>query len=115
MATSNQKLQIRLAVIMSVTVLEFFLFQLPFTAVVLTTILLKVTGNLTMTTEVSTFAFSLWYIDSIINPLWTTLLTNKKKNKNNQVVGGGGGGGGGGSSKTTGQSSKGTSSKGSHD
>ena len=81
--SSNQKrMQLRLAVIMSLTVIEFVIFQLPMSLMILATIIEKVTNHLTININLLTFNFCLWYFDSIINPLWTVLLTKRRQGGN---------------------------------
>ena len=64
---------------MSITVAEFFVFQLPMFGIALTTIFQKnVTGVFTLHSEWVCITFVCWFIDSIINPLWTTLLAKSK-------------------------------------
>ena len=72
---------------MSAAVVEFFSFQMPFAITVLAATIQKFTGNLTMVTEISAGAFALWYVDIIINPLWTTFIAKKQQQqpKQNQV------------------------------
>ena len=81
LADSQRKRQIRLAVIMSFTVLEFNVFYLPMFSVIIGAVLQKATGYLTMPSEYSTMGFSLWLLDSIFNPLWTTILSTSKRSK----------------------------------
>lgn len=75
----RKRRQIRLGVIMSMTVFEFFTFQLPWSAMVVTSFLQKSFGELTMGTEMSTIAILLWWVDSSINPLWVTFLTKSRQ------------------------------------
>lgn len=77
-AAIQKRRQIRLGVIMSVTVFEFVFFYLPMFAVIMTTVFQRFTRNLTMGNEWSTVGFSLWLLDSVFNPLWTTMLPTKK-------------------------------------
>ena len=77
--SGQKRLQIRLGVIMSLTVFEFFIFQLPWVIMGLLTFFQKNFGSLTIGTELSTFAMGMWYIDTAINPLWTTFLTKRKR------------------------------------
>ena len=71
-----------MAVIMSVTVLEFFVFQWFLSAVILVTIFEKITGNFTTPTYMTAIGFCLLFIDSIMNPLWTTFLSQKRNRVN---------------------------------
>ena len=77
---TTQNVQTRLAVIMSATVLEFFIFQIPMCCVILTTIYQQVAGSLLIQSDMAAVGFALWCVDSIINPLWTTFLSSKKSN-----------------------------------
>ena len=75
-----------MAVIMSATVAEFFIFQLPLSVVVLMTIFQKLAGTLTMQNNMTALGYCLWFLDSIINPLWTTFLSTKtKRSRKNQI------------------------------
>ena len=76
---NRKQVQIRLAIIMSVTVFEFMLFQLPGAYVVLSAFYGQISGNLIINSKVSTFCFSLWYIDAIINPLWMVPLAKGRR------------------------------------
>ena len=79
-------MQIRLALIMSMTVVEFNVFQLPFTLLVLSVLFETITGRLTIANEFATLSFACLWIDSIINPLWTSFISKKvEKNKVNNV------------------------------
>ena len=81
-ATSpQQRIQIRLGVIMSLTVLEFCIFQLPMSSIIVATYILRFNNSLAMNANVATFTFAFWFIDAIINPLWTTMLFNKGLNR----------------------------------
>ena len=82
---SQKKMQVRLALTMSITVLEFNIFQLPFTALVLAVVFESVLGKLTIPNEFATVAFCFFWTDSIINPLWTSFIS--KRTNNNQVNG----------------------------
>ena len=66
---------------MSITVLEFSVFYLPMFSVIIAAVLQKATGYLTMPSEFSTMGFSLLLLDSIFNPLWTTMLSKSKRTK----------------------------------
>ena len=73
----QKKVQIRLALIMSLTVLEFNIFQLPFTILVLVVLYQTLTGMVTMPHEYETAAFCCIWMDSIINPLWTAFISKR--------------------------------------
>ena len=75
----TRKRQIRLAVIMSFTVMEFLIFYLPQFIIIIASIYQRLKGSVTLSHEYSTFGCSLWLIDSIINPLWTTFLWKQLK------------------------------------
>ena len=75
----SRNVHIRMAVIMSLTVVEFFLFQLPLSAVVLITIYQRITGVLTLQSFWTSIGFGMWSIDCIINPLWITFLSSKSR------------------------------------
>ena len=75
----QKKRQIRLAIIMSFTVLEFFIFYLPQFCIVMATVYQKATGSLTISNNVTTFGWGLWFLDAIFNPLWTTFISKKKQ------------------------------------
>ena len=77
---SPQSLQMRMALVMSVTVMEFFVFQLPMSAIVLMAIFQTLFGPLVMQTNMTALCLCLWFVDSIINPLWTNLLSKKRNN-----------------------------------
>ena len=73
-----KRVQIRLAIIMSVTLVEFLLFQLP-TFVVIATILVQLhQGSVTLANEAWSVCIMLKLVDCVINPLWTTILPKKK-------------------------------------
>ena len=63
---------------MSITVLEFFLFQQPFSIAALISIVQKYSGKLTMDSEIATLTTSLWLIDSTVNPLWITIFSTRR-------------------------------------
>ena len=73
----RKKRQIRLAIIMSFTVLEFFIFYMPQFGIVMATVFSRVTGSLTIDNEVTTIGWGLWFFDATFNPLWTTFLQSK--------------------------------------
>ena len=75
--TSTKKVQIRLAVIMSLTVLEFNISQIPISILVVTVIYQTMTGIVTIPHEFETIALSFIFTDSIINPLWTAFISKK--------------------------------------
>ena len=77
----QKKVQIRLAVIMSLIVLEFNIFQLPLSILVLTVLYQTLTGMVTIPHEFETVGLVFILIDSIINPLWTVFIS-KKPNSN---------------------------------
>ena len=68
----------RMALIMSATVAEFFVFQWPMSGVVLTVIFQKMANNMTIQANMGAIGYSLWFIDAAINPLWTTFLSKKR-------------------------------------
>ena len=76
----EKNVQIRLAVIMSLTVLEFNIFQLPLSILVLAIIYQTLTGMVTISHEFETVGIAFIIIDSIINPLWTAFISKKPKN-----------------------------------
>ena len=78
-AMRKKKLQIRLALIMSLTVLEFFIFYMPQFGIVMASLFARVTGSLTFGNEVTTFGWGLWFLDATFNPLWTTFLSKAKR------------------------------------
>ena len=78
-AENQRRLQLRLAMIMSITVLEFNIFQIPFSALTLIVAYQIFQGELTVPHEFATVAFCLLWIDSIINPLWTSLISKSNK------------------------------------
>ena len=75
----QKKMQIRLALIMSATVVEFVVFQMPSAVMALGTLVEKVTGHLHLGSSVLTFIFFLWYFDAAINPMWSVFLTKGKR------------------------------------
>ena len=78
----QKKVQIRLALIMSFTVLEFNIFQMPLSILVLAVLYQTLTGMVTIPHEFETIALSFIWVDSIMNPLWTAFISKKpKKNK----------------------------------
>ena len=87
MSTGTQgrnTLQLRLAIVMSMTVLEFIIFQLPATLLILTVMFQTITGQISIPHEFSTVAFAFLWFDSIINPLWTSFISRGFA-KNNKV------------------------------
>ena len=74
----RKKRQIRLAIIMSLTVLEFFIFYMPQFGVVLSTIFCRISGFLTFGNEMTTFCWGLWFLDATFNPLWITILAKSQ-------------------------------------
>ena len=80
-SAGQKRLEIRVGIIMSVTVLEFFIFQLPIAAVGLSTISQRLQGKLTMPTEPASICTMLKLFDCIINPLWTTFLSKAKNSQ----------------------------------
>ena len=88
MSTELQRraaIQIRLAIVMSVAVVEFIIFQLPTMLMMLTVMFQTITGNISICHEFSTVAFAFLWFDSNINPLWTSFIS-KGFRKNNQVA-----------------------------
>ena len=82
LGASQKMVQIRLAVIMSFTVLEFNIFQMPLSILVLVVLCQTQTGMVTVPHEFETIALSFIWVDSIMNPLWTAFISKKpKKNK----------------------------------
>ena len=79
-------MQIRLALFMSMTVIEFNIFQIPFTVMVLTVLYQTVTGKVTLNHEFATFAFSILWSDSIINPLWTCFISKRVKRNESSLL-----------------------------
>ena len=73
----QKKVQIRLALIMSLTVLAFNIFQLPFSILVLTILYQTLTGMVTMPHEFETAALCCIWLDSVINPLWTAFISKR--------------------------------------
>ena len=67
---------------MSFTVLEFNIFQMPLSILVLAVLCQTLTGMVTIPHEFETIAIAFILTDSIINPLWTAFIAKKpKKNK----------------------------------
>ena len=79
LSKSRKKMQMRLAVIMSLTVLEFNIFQVPLTILVLTVLFQTYLGPLSITSEFTTVAFCFLWADSIINPLWTSFISKRDR------------------------------------
>ena len=78
-AWSSKNLQIRTAVIMSVSVVEFFIVHLPMSAVAMATTYQRLNGTLTIGTNLTAIPFGLLFLDSIVNPLWILSLSNGKR------------------------------------
>ena len=79
MEERQRKMQFRLALIMSVTVGEFYLFQIPFSTLALIVAYKSFKGELSLSHEFATVAFSLLWFDSIINPLWTSFISHSNR------------------------------------
>ena len=79
----QKKVQIRLALIMSLTVLEFIIVEIPLSSLVMVVIYQSLTGMVTLQHEYETAAFCIILVDSIVNPLWTAFIS-KKPPRNNQ-------------------------------
>ena len=75
----RKQVQLRLAVVMSLTVFEFILFQLPAAFVIFSALYGKISGDLKTDSYMATFCFSLWYVDAIINPLWMVPLAKGQR------------------------------------
>ena len=73
----QKKVQIRLALIMSLTVLEFIIVEIPLSTVVMVVIYQSLTGMVTLQHEYETAAFCIILVDSIVNPLWTAYISKK--------------------------------------
>ena len=66
---------------MSFTVIEFFIFQLPMSFVAMVVLYMKASGNIAVNPFLFSFTFAMWYIDAIINPLWTVFLAKSRKRR----------------------------------
>ena len=64
---------------MSFTVLEFNIFQMPLSILVLAIIYQTLTGMVTISHEFETIAIGFILTDSIINQLWTDFIAKKPK------------------------------------
>ena len=84
MQKNKKKMQMRLAVIMSLTVLEFNVSQVPFTILALVVLFQTYLGPPSITSEFTTIAFCFLWADSIINPLWTSFIS--KRDRPNKVT-----------------------------
>ena len=84
MHSVRKKRQIRLAIIMSLSVLEFCIFYFPQFCFIVVTVFQRLTGSVTLASEFSTIGCVLWLLDSIINPLWTTMLWRQINNDDSQ-------------------------------
>ena len=79
LVVNQKRMHLRLAFIMSLTVVEFIIFQLPMSFIIIATLFEKKSHNFTIGKNGITIGYVLWCIDSMINPLWTTLLTKSRK------------------------------------
>ena len=78
---SRKQTHFRIGFILSITVVEFVLFQMPTAIFALATLTEKLVGTTTLGSGWLTLVFMLWYLDSAINPMWTVFITTAKTKK----------------------------------